>query len=153
VVTTLERKSAGFPVRTVLILAMTAAAYTILVGLVLPSCAAASRKVVYKPVNTFTKWTVVLPPSLQSVRRYEALNRYGCFEAKVDKTQLADLLSANGKLDGPGSQLGSTNRTTDCQGKTIRTCKPAHAYSITTDADIVVCENGIVVGSQRTSQF
>lgn len=150
--TTFEHKSASSQLRPIFILGMAAAAYVILVGLVLPSCAAASRKVDYKPVNTLTKWTIVIPPSLKSVRRYEALNRYGCFEANVDQTQLSNLLSANGKPAGPGYQLGSTNRTTDCQGKTIEKCKPAYAYSITADAYIVVCQNGIVVGSQRTSQ-
>lgn len=152
-VTTSQQKSEALPFRAVLVLGVAAAAYAILVGLVLPSCAAESRKVDYKVVNNFTKWTVVIPPSLKSVRRYEALNRYGCFEAKLNKTQLADLLSANGKPVGPGYRLGSTKRTSDCQGKTIKGCNPADAYAITTDAFLVVCQNGVAVGSQRTSQF
>ncbi len=148
--TTVRRK--GFPAKAVLTLGVVTAIYALLFGLLLPSCSQRYRVLDYKPVNVFTNWTVVVPSHLPSVRRYEALGRYGCFEATLNKTQLSELLSANGILDTLGYQIGSMIATVDCHGKTLKTCQPAYAFPVSIDSTIVACQSGIVVGKQRTSQ-
>jgi hypothetical protein len=125
----------------------------LLLPVLLGACAAQS--LTYKPVSTFTSWTIVEPTGLSQFQRFEANSRYGCFEAQMDSAELDRFLAANQIPVVDPNQVGKppptvSGRVSDCSGNSVSSCSPAQVYFSERVIRLTRCLNGFSIGSQPT---